>query len=264
MSLLQIIILSITEGLTEFLPISSTAHLIILQKLFGMGKIDHFLTTLLQFGAILAAAFYFRKKILNIVREVFHGNFKYLGNILISSIPILLVAFLLKDFIQNILQNNIYVIIIATLVGGLLFYIIERKYREKVKIDTDEIKPKSALLIGLWQVLSIIPGMSRSGVTISGGLTQQLSLEESIEYAFILSLIPLTAGSLYELTKYRDTLSTVLTVNVLLGMGITFIVSILSIHATLGILKKSGFKPFVIYRILLALFLILLVLLKVI
>lgn len=174
---------------------------------------------------------------------------------MISSIPILLVAFLLKDFIQNILQNNIYVIIIATLVGGLLFYIIERKYREKVKINnTDEIKPKSALLIGLWQVLSIIPGMSKSGVTISGGLTQQLSLEESIEYAFILSLIPLTAGSLYELTKYRDTLSTVLTVNVLLGMGITFIVSILSIHATLGILKKSGFKPFVIYRILLALF----------
>lgn len=254
------IILGIIEGLTEFLPVSSTGHLIITQKFLGL-QVDEFYTVVIQLGAILASVYYFRVKIWNLLTK-----FKPIYTLLaVSLAPVILVGFGLKDKL-NALENSTVVIALATIIFGVLFYLIEQKHPTNYKTIKD-LKPLDALLIGLSQATALIPGVSRSGATISGGTIQGLNRIEAIEFAFLLGIPTILLASLYKvfslLKKGEIALQSTLLINTSIGFVVSFIVGLLGIKLTLGLVNKYGFKPFMIYRVALGVFLLLLVQFKV-
>ena len=251
----QSIILGTIEGLTEFLPISSTGHLIIAQKLMGL-KVDEFYTVVIQLGAILASVYYFRLKIWDLLTK-FKSIYTLLG---IALIPVILVGFGLKDKL-NALEDSVLVIALTTIIFGVLFYFIERRHPTNYKTIKD-LKPFDTMLIGLSQATALIPGVSRSGATISGGTIQGLNRVEAIEFAFLLGIPTLGLASFYKifslLKKGNVDLQSSLIVNTSIGFVVSFIVGLLGIKLTLGLVNKYGFKPFMIYRIALGVFLLLL------
>lgn len=262
MTLFQIIILSIIESVTEFLPVSSTAHLIIGQKLFGLSAPNEFITTILQFSAICAAVWYFRRRIfeLFIISKDRFNSKKYIQMPIlwygVATLPILLVAYIVKDYIK-ILQNNLFVIVFTTFFGGIFFYVVERKY---IRPISNNISMKSVITSGVFQIIGLIPGSSRSGMTISGSLFNGVSMRKSIESAFIMGIPAITVASVYEFLKvYKTGLDSTPVSYILVGVIITFILSMFSIKFTLGVLESKGFKVFMYYRIILALVLLILI-----
>jgi len=262
MNLYQIIILAIVEGFTEFLPVSSTGHLIIAQKLLGLKQVDEFTTVILQLAAIMAAFFYFRKRIIKIVKNTY-WNIKNrqcqkdLGiMIVISILPTLAIAFILKDFI-NVLQNSTLVVGLSTIIFGIGFYLIEKVYlKNQKRLNLEQASGKNIYIIGLFQIFSLIPGVSRSGATVSGGLTQNMNFKDSIEVAFLMGMPIMLAASIYEICKTLSDISITDFSNISIGFLVSFLVALCSIKLTIGLLSRNGFFPFMIYRILFGLFIL--------
>ncbi len=255
MNLLQIIILSIVEGITEFLPVSSTGHLIFTQKLLGLTQVDEFITVVLQLGAILAAVFYFRNRIFTIYKNTFlslkNNKIQHdLGAwILVSIIPTLAMGYVLKDYIAEF-HNSTLLVVVSTIIFGVIFYVIERLYIPKTnKIDLETVRFRNVFTMGIYQIFSLLPGVSRSGITVSGGLTQNLTFKDSIEISFIMSIPVMLVASGYEVVKNISTVDTSKLGILVVGLIVTFITSFLGIKLTLGLLTKHGFLPFMIYRI---------------
>jgi undecaprenyl-diphosphatase len=262
MEIYQTIILAIVEGLTEFLPISSTAHLIIVQKLLGLETVNEFFTVVIQLGAILAACVIFRKRIWQILSSLisrerkseFNPNLGYW--ILLGIFPTLIVGFLLKDYLVN-LQNSIYLIAFTTIVFGIFFYLAERYFQNQPKqINIGKISLRNILVVGLFQAISIIPGVSRSGIIISGGLVQKIELKTSIEISFIMGIPIMLIASVFEVFKNSPSLNTQLLTYILLGMLVSFVTAFISIKFIIHLFNSKGFLPFVIYRVLLGIFLL--------
>jgi len=267
MNLVQVVLIAFVRGLLEFLPISSTGHIIVLQKFMGLTQVNEFFTVILKFGAILASIYFFRVKIVNLFKNSVNnykdGNIKNdkLFMIGISTIPSLLIA-LIATLKLDVLQNSILIIALASITFGITFYIVERIYIvRRNKITFDKLTLKNLLIIGTVQGIAVIPGVSRSGSTISAGLTQNLDFNESIEISFIMGIPILLVATLYEFVKYFHTFSKDLAIYTAIGLVISFITGLFSIKLTLGWLSKWGFFPFMIYRIFFGVFLLALVLL---
>lgn len=250
-NLVQSIILGTIEGLTEFLPISSTGHLIIAQKLMGMTEINEFFTVVVQSGAILAAIIFFRKRIWDILTK--HN--KILMNLCLGLLPALVLGFLFRDKLKY-LENSTLSIIVTTILGGIFFFWIEKNYKPQTTKTLETATRNDILTVGFFQAIALIPGVSRSGITIAGGLFKKIKIQDSIEISFIMGIPLLLIATLYKLLTVSKGITSELLFNTGVGTLFSFGVGLLGIKLTLGLVTKYGFKPFMIYRLCLGAFLI--------
>jgi undecaprenyl-diphosphatase len=260
MNIFQAILLAVVEGITEFLPISSTGHILITERLFGIHNVNPIFDILIQVASISAAVWFFRERIGGISRESLHAlkaktpykkmsfEQKYGLWILISILPTLLIGFIFRKFVDQ-WQTSIPIIIGSTFVFGILFYAIEVLMKKHHAISRENTTLPNLLIMGLAQSLAIIPGVSRSGATIAGGLTQKISMKDAVEFSFIMGIPVIYIAGFYKIVSNISYLSPNILLETLVGCIVSFFVSIWSIKFTLGILTKHGFKPFMIYRI---------------
>ena len=256
-------ILGIVEGLTEFLPISSTGHLIIAGDIlnFDGPEVDTF-SIAIQAGAIFAVCWFYRVKLWNILVHLFeHGKDQRLAiNIVVAFIPAAILGVIFADMIEELLFNAVTVAI-ALVVGGLIIFWIENLHAKRTyapRVQTmDDMTIKDAFLVGCMQCIAMIPGTSRSGSTIIGGLVLGLSRKAATEFSFFLAIPTIFGATVYSLAKIFLKVSAehsfIWTTNMTLGFTIGFIVSFISalvvIKWLLGYVSSNDFKPFGWYRI---------------
>lgn len=255
MTFFQSIILGIVEGLTEFLPISSTFHLIFSSRLLRIPSDDFvkLFEVFIQSGAILSVVFIYLQKVLH--------NINLSRNIILSFIPTAIIGFLLQKTIKNVFFESNTLMIIAFVLVGFVFLLIEKLIREnKIIINKtlDKITPAQALLVGVFQAFAVIPGVSRSGAVMIGLLFLGFNRSEAAEYSFLLAVPTIFAASALDLIK---TPRGVLTTNhidlLIVGFLVSFISAYLAIRWFIGYLKRHSLTPFAFYRFILAALLIL-------
>ena len=242
--MIEVLILSIVQGITEFLPISSSSHLIIISKFTNFQEQSLSIDVSMHIGSFLAVITYFKKEIFN-----FFKNKELFYKILISSIPVLIIGFLLIQ--TNLIQEfrNIKVIGWMTLIFGILLYISD-KFRLEKKIGSD-FNLKSAIVIGIFQVMSLIPGVSRSGVTITAARFLKFERYDSAKISFLLSIPTLGAITIFGLKNIILSESINLSVLNLTAVAFSFFFSIITIKYFLKYTKEFSLNLFVIYRIIL-------------
>ncbi len=251
MNVIQAIILAIIEGITEYLPISSTGHMIIGASFLGIA--EHPFTKIfevnIQFGAILAVIVLYWKR--------FFQSFDFYIKLLVAFIPAAIIGFLLNDFIDSILEN-VWVVAVSLLLGGIVLIFIDKYFEQKT--HKNEPNLKDSFVIGLFQCIAMIPGVSRSASTIIGGMFMGLTRKAAAEMSFFLAVPTMFAASAYKLLKgYK---SGDLTFDseqlILLGVGnlVAFIVAVAAIKFFIDFLQKYGFKVFGYYRIVLGIILL--------
>ncbi len=260
MTFIQSIILAIIEGLTEFLPISSTGHMIIASALMGINheEFTKVFTVAIQLGAILSVVALYWKR--------FFQTWDFYYKLLIAFIPIAMVGLLLEKKIDALLGNAL-VVAVSLVLGGIILLLVDKWFAKTENNEDTMIEPKNAFYIGLFQIIALIPGVSRSAATIIGGLSQGLSKKKAAEFAFFLAVPTMAAATLLKvLSAYKKTPEIFTHHNILLliiGNVVAFIVAYLAIKTFIGYITKHGFRVFGIYRILVGLFIILLFLLKI-
>jgi undecaprenyl-diphosphatase len=266
METLQILILALVQGITEFLPISSSAHLILMPHLLGFSDQGLAFDVAVHIGSLLAVITYFRRELLTMVGDFLGSlgaqgqatdNSRMVWLLLLGTLPIVVVGGLMKAAVETDLRSAT-VIAATTIIFGLLLYWADRRGRkEKSEFS---LSWKGAFLIGLFQTLAIIPGTSRSGITITAGLLLGLTREAASRFSFLLAIptILLSGGLVtFDLLQSPDSVNWS---ELLLGAVLSFIAAYLCIHFFLRLIEKSGMLPYVIYRLILgaviALFLI--------
>ena len=267
MSIIEAIIIAIVEGLTEFLPISSTGHMIITSSLLGIHTNDFtkVFEVAIQLGAILAVVILYWKKFFPLNRWNFY--FK----LIVGVLPALFFGFLFNEQIEALMESPT-VVAITMLAGGIVLLFIDRVFKYPNTETEDEMTYKQAFMIGLWQVISMIPGVSRSAASIIGGMQQKLTRNLAAEFSFFLAVPTMCAASAHSLfLKKWDSngvdlrgyeLITQSSQNVtafIVGNVVAFIVAMLAIKFFITYLKKYGFRVFGIYRIVAGVILLLLI-----
>lgn len=199
MTVLETIILGIVQGLTEFIPVSSSGHLILVQNLFNSGS-DHLFLEFINLGTLLALLIYFRKRIANIIRDVMvHKKYRLIRNIIITIIPAGLIGFLAADFIGTSgFFTSSFVVVIALSTIGIVMILLEKLPKASFVKSSSQLSAKRSLLIGLAQILALIPGVSRSGITIIAGRLNGLKSAVAAEYSFLVS-IPIMLGVVFKI-----------------------------------------------------------------
>jgi len=240
----EILILSIVQGITEFLPVSSSSHLIIISEYIEFENKSLPLDVSLHLGSFLAVVIYFFKDIVNLI-----NNKNLLIKILVSSFPVMLVGFILVEtnFIDNL--RNVKIIGWTTLIFGILLFISD-KYDLTKNIDNN-FNYKSALLIGMFQVLSLVPGVSRSGITITAARLLNFKRYDAAKISFLLSIPTLGAVSLFGFKNIIVSQDLSFSILNLISIFFSFIFSIITIKFFLKYIKKFSLTLFVIYRIIL-------------
>ena len=242
----EVIILSIVQGITEFLPISSSAHLILVSKYFNSSNASLSLDVSLHLGSLLAIIFYFRKELYD-----FLENKKLFFKIILSSIPVMIIGFILVKLNLIDYLRNYKVIGWTTIIFGILLYFCDQT--EVKKSLNKNFNYITALYIGCFQILSLIPGVSRSGIIISGARFFNFSRVDSVKISFLLSIPTLTAVSLFNIQTLiveKNLHSSVLN---LLAIFLSFLFSYITIKFLIKFLRKFSLVSFVIYRIILGL-----------
>lgn len=245
MSFLQALILAIIEGLTEFLPVSSTGHMVIASSIMGIATNDFvkLFTVAIQFGAILAVVVVYWKKFVDFSSWAFYLK------LVIAVIPALLFGFLLNDFIDSKLGNPIFIASIL-LIGGVILLFVDKLFKSPTISNEVEISRTTAFKIGMFQVLAVaFPGLSRSAATILGGMQQKLTKNVAAEFSFFLAVPTMCAATGYKLLKGYELLNTANIKLLLFGNAVAFIVAIIAIKSFISFLTKHGFRIFGWYRI---------------
>ena len=256
MTYLEAFYLAVIQGLTEFLPISSSAHLILLSEYLGSSQ-NLFYDVSLHLGTLIAVCIYFKEDlkeiIYSILRDRSPSNNKLLIQLIISSLPTLLFGFLLVDLIDSFLRTS-SIIAITTIVFGVVLFAATFKIPKKTTID--EITIREALIIGLAQSIALIPGTSRSGITISTGLFLGLDNKTASRFSFLMAIPTIGAIAVYQLASVElNYLIQYSKLNVL-GLFVSFVVAYITIDFFIRFINKIGFLPFVIYRIILGIILL--------
>lgn len=257
MNFFEAIIIAIVEGLTEFLPISSTGHMIITSSLLGIEKEEFtkVFEVAIQLGAILSVVFLYWEKFFDFRRWQFYVK------LIIGVIPALLLGFLFSDRIEELLESPT-VVAISMLAGGIILLFIDRMFNHPVVKKDEGISYGKAFIIGIWQTIAMIPGVSRSAASIIGGMQQKLTRNLAAEFSFFLAVPTMFAATIYSLffksweasgierkgyeiiLESRDN-----TIAFVIGNITAFIVALLAIRFFINYLKKYGFKIFGWYRI---------------
>lgn len=282
MTILEAIIIAIVEGLTEFLPISSTGHMIIAERLLGVeGDFVKLFTVAIQLGAILAVVLLYWKKFFQF------DQWQFYVKLAVGVLPVLLLGYLFNDTIEALLESPLTVAI-SLLVGGIVLLFIDGWFQQPLKTEPDlfavettrselieadaKLTYKKSFVIGCWQVLAMVPGVSRSAASIIGGMQQHLTRNFAAEFSFFLAVPTMFAASAYSLflkkwtsdgTAHRGyeliTQSSQNTYAFIVGNIVAFAVAVLAIKFFIGFLKKYGFRMFGIYRIIAGAVLLLLI-----
>jgi len=272
MKILQVIILGIVQGIAEFLPISSSAHLIIFRDVFGIasfikGNMELTFDLALHLGTLFAIIIFFFKDIIRILVNGFSKEkvHKKGGNLLwllaIATIPAGIAGVLFEDTISDFFRHNYILISLALIFMGIVLYLCDKKSKQSRKME--DLGVKDAIIIGISQVFALIPGFSRSGMTILAARLLKVNREDSAKFSFFLSL-PVVLGAC-ALKLCKESTWTLIGANVdifIIGMLASFITGILSIKFLLKYLDNHNFKVFMIYRILIAIVVILVVTIK--
>lgn len=241
MNLLHVLILSIVEGITEFLPISSTGHLILTSKLLSITPTDFTKTfeIAIQLGAILSVVFLYRKRFLS--------GFDIYKKLVVAFIPSALVGFSLYPFIKDFLLESSQVTLLSLFIGGLVLI-----FYKGTDNGMEIVGYKEAFKIGVFQSLSVIPGVSRAAATILGGIFSGLSRKASAEFSFLLAVPTMIGATALDIYRSQDVLSASNIGTLGLGMALSFIFAAASIKFLVDFVKKHDFAVFGVYRIILA------------
>ncbi len=254
--LLIAIILGIVEGVTEFIPVSSTGHLILATELLGFDadKWSAF-NVIIQLGAILAIIVLYWRTFWAVFEGLLQRNpmsWRFVRNILIAFLPSALLGFLLINQIEALLGNAV-VVAIALVAGGVAILVIERVVKQTEIVGVAEMPLKTVIGVGVIQCLAMIPGVSRSGATILGGLSLGVERRTAAEFSFFLAIPTMLGATTLELVKHRDTLlagaSGVGFGTVAVGFVVSFLVAIVVVRAFVQYISRHGFAPFAWYRI---------------
>lgn len=262
--IIKAIILGIVEGLTEFLPVSSTGHLILVNQWLSFSEEFTVLFDIfIQLGAILAVVVYFRKDVLpaGLKQATDKGYLLFWSKILIAFVPAFIFGVLFTDFIEEKLFNALTVSI-ALLIGGILLILIDKENRKSIFSTVQQMPYKTAVYIGLFQCLAMIPGTSRSAATIIGALVLGCSRKLAAEFSFYLAIPTILAASVYSLLKTSHLFTGNDIVILSIGFLVSFIVAILVIRFLMAFIKKHTFRVFGYYRIVLAIVTFLLLFVK--
>lgn len=270
MTILQAIILGVVQGITEFFPISSSAHLIVIRYLFNFGSQMTsenwlFIDIALHFGTLLAIGIFFFKDFIKMFTEGFKfkgkdgklsfKNLKQEGKILwyiiAASIPGALAGVLLDDFIEGKVRGNVLIIAATLTIMGIALYFVDKKCKKET--DIEGITLKQALLIGIGQAFAIVPGFSRSGTTMTVARSTGLKREAAAKFSFLLGAPAMLGAAVFSLKHFEVSM---LNFEFFLGIAVSFIVGMVAIKTLMEIVKKSGFGVFAIYRVLLAIILV--------
>jgi len=252
MTLFQAIILAIIEGLTEFLPVSSTGHMIIGSALMGLqpSAFVKLFLIVIQLGTILSVLVLYYKR--------FFKSLTFYYKLVVAAIPASILGILLNDYIDAALESPL-VVAITLVLGGILLLFVDKWFNKPKVDDVAEISYKQSFMIGLYQCLALIPGMSRSASTIVGGMSQNLSRKVAAEFSFFLAIPMMFGASLIKLLKFfkeGNTFSSEEIQLLVVGNVVGFVVAIIAIKFFIGILTKYGFKAFGWYRIIVGLIII--------
>lgn len=246
MSVFEAIVLAIIEGITEFLPISSTGHMIIGSSMMGIAA-DPFVkmyTVCIQLGAILSVVVIYFKH--------FFKSLDFYVKLLVAFIPTAILGLLLKKHIDALLEN-VVVVGASLLIGGIVFLFIDKLFEKNERSPSRNVTARKGFIIGLFQAISMVPGVSRSAASIIGGLTQGLDRKTAAEFSFFLAvptMFAATVKSMYDVYKESPELLASSNLSILaIGNVVAFVVAILAIKFFIGILTRYGFKIFGWYRI---------------
>jgi len=254
--LLIALILGIVEGVTEFIPVSSTGHLILATELLGFDadKWSAF-NVIIQLGAILAIVVLYWRTFWAVLEGLLRRqamSWRFVRNILIAFLPSAILGFLLINRIEALLGNGL-VVAIALVLGGVAILVIERIVKPGEIVGVAEMPVRTVVGVGLIQCLSMIPGVSRSGATILGGLSLGVERRTAAEFSFFLAIPTMLGATTLELVKHRDTLmagaSGVGFGTVAVGFVVSFVVAIVVVKAFVHYISRHGFAPFAWYRI---------------
>lgn len=254
MTLFEAIVISIVEGITEFIPISSTGHMIIASKLMEVPD-DNFtkmFTVAIQLGAILAVVVLYYKKFFDL------SNLKFYLKLAVGVLPALGIGFLFADKIDALLESTLTVAI-SLLLGGIILIFIDSMFRNPEVHDEKEITFKKSLIIGFWQCLAMVPGVSRSAASIIGGMQQKLTRSAAAEFSFFLAVPTMLAATVYKVgDHYLESGGFTGEEMKLLAIGniAAFIVAMLAIKFFISFLKKYGFRIWGYYRIIVGIILL--------
>ena len=246
MDYIQAIVLAIIEGITEFLPVSSTGHMIIASSFFGIAQDDFtkLFTIVIQLGTILSVVVLYFKR--------FFQTMDFYFKLLVGFIPAVVLGLLLSDFIDGLLENPITVAI-SLIIGGVILLKVDDWFTPKEETEVvKEISYATAFKIGMFQCLAMIPGVSRSGASIVGGMSQKLSRTTAAEFSFFLAvptMLGATVKKCYDYYKAGFVLSDEQVNLLIIGNVVGFVVAMIAIKSFIGFLSKNGFKVFGYYRI---------------
>lgn len=257
MNIIHVLILALIEGLTEFLPVSSTGHLVVASAIMGIGK-DEFVKLfeiVIQLGAILAVVVLYFKR--------FFRSVDFYVKLVIGVIPAVIFGVLLKKKIDILLESPL-VVAVAFILGGIILLFVDEWFNKPVITEEKQISHLTAFKIGLIQCLAMIPGVSRSGATIVGGMSQKLSRKAAAEFSFFLAVPTMfgaTLKDLYDFYKHSNVAATTIQHDVqylLIGSIVAFIVALAAIKSFITYLEQKGFRLFGFYRILAGIIIIIL------
>jgi undecaprenyl-diphosphatase len=248
---LQAAILGIVQGLTEFLPISSTAHLLIGGQLMGHDDPGGVFTVMIQLGAILAVMWLYRGRIASVVRGLFsQSEARRLAMMLfVAFLPAAVLGLLLGDFVASVLYESPVVFAWAFIIGGLVMLVVERVVQTPLVNAAERTPVARAFGIGLFQTLALVPGVSRSGATIVGGLLMRLDRAAAAEFSFFLAMPTMVAAFVYKLWEVRDHLAPERAGEIAIGFVMAFLAAVVVVRPFLRFVSRSGFAPFAWYRI---------------
>lgn len=261
MSIFQAIVLGIVQGLTEFLPISSTAHLHIFPWVLNWNEIAPSFDIALHFGSLIAILIFFFKDWLKLIKGGWNKAFKKEDSqegklfwyLVIATIPSAILFFVLDKIFEDILKHEL-IIALTLIVMGILLYLVDKKSKSTYNMET--LTFKQALIIGISQALAFVPGMSRSGSTMTIGRLMEVDRETTAKFSFFLSTPIILAATIYKLKDFAFNLPFVI------GTVVSFVVAILVIKFFMTYIKKGSYKIFAIYRVVLGIIILAIFLIK--
>ena len=258
-NLFTALILSIVEGLTEFLPVSSSGHLILVGDLLNFsGEKAATFEVVIQLGAILAVCWLYRQKIFDLVKGFFSGDSEarhFAFSVLIAFFPAVMIGIFAVDFIKSVLFSPL-VVAIALIVGGLIIFWVESKNFDHKTTEATKITYKQAFLVGCAQCVAMIPGTSRSGATIVGGMFSGLSRKAATEFSFFLAMPTMLGAATFDLIRNADVLTQDNMLNIGVGFVAAFISALLVVSALVKFVERHTLRVFAWYRIVLGIILL--------
>jgi undecaprenyl-diphosphatase len=251
MTLLKAAVLGVIQGVLEFLPVSSTAHLILSERAIGFEDPGGIFTVMIQFGSVLAVMWLYRAKILEVVRGLptQPAARRFALMLVAAFIPAAVAGALLAPFVKSVLYYSPGTIGTAFILGGVVMLIVERWRRAPTVRDIDSVPFTTAIGVGACQAVALVPGVSRSGATIVGGLVGGLERPTAAEFSFFLAMPTMAAAFAHDLLDARHHLAGDRMLEIAVGFVMAFVASAVVVRPFVGFVRRSGFGPFAWYRI---------------